>query len=350
METPSIAYMKGYFAQAAELERHIFVLQKSMKKANQEMLTICKEKETAEQKQQYCKNQLSQLDQKYIDTGRKLTEQEMKNQKNYPKFKKLAFTIIAMDVVLGCIAIVLGIISLLGSILLGSNPENLLFIFLSLASSLIPFICMIIVYSLILAVIFFAISRQAKNRLKSAARDLEMEKSNEKDSLHSDIRTYQCKSMELEQSKTDLVHMQDLIAKNYREATAALQRLYGKNLIASKYHNFQAMATFYEYLSTGRCLVVFGAGGVVDTYEKDIQAQIIINHLSNIEAIVLDTNLKMGYLCDQAEQANRQLARMNTSLESIKISSAATAANTAQIKDYCNSINESIYRMERNYF
>ena len=143
---------------------------------------------------------------------------------------------------------------------------------------------------------------------------------------------------------------QDMITQSYQKATTALQKLYGKNLVAPKYHNFNAMASFYEYISTGRCLVMFGPDGVIDTYEDDVRIGIIIRTLSDIRDIVADTNAKTGYLCDQARIANQQLAQVNSNLSAIKVSSAATAANTAMIANYCHSINESVHRIEYTYF
>ena len=343
MEVQNVNYMKGYFAQAAELEKHIFVLKESMKKANQEMNLIYKEKETVKQKEEGYNSQLANLDKKYADKAQQMENTLVSDKANLPTLKRRSVFMLVGLIFFGCL-VVFGM--LLGAV--GSLFENELLNFGGAAIGILSF------YASIPFLILFIVNKikagRASSRLNGKKRDFDKEKENEKNNIIMEINNTQHRSKELVQSKNELIKMQDMISEQYKVASNALQRLYGKNLIASKYRNFQAMATFYEYLSTGRCIAVVGPGGVVDTYEKDLQAKIMINHLSNIEAIVDDTNNKVGYLCDQAEQANRQLRSINSNLSAIKVSSAATAMNTAQIANYCGSINDSIHRMERNYF
>ena len=335
METPSVAYMKEYFAKAVELERHVHTLRGAMEKANEEMGAIYEE--------EVCEEQLSHLDQKYADKASKIEMNVDTDRKNLPKFKRRSIIMLAFTVIFGGATLFGAMIGYAGTFF-----ENIM---LSVGGSLISGLGFFITMPFLALFIVSTIrASRIKSRINGQKHDLDAEKMAEKEMLLGDIDNSKYRVVELAKSKTELEMIQDMIASKYKMATEALRRLYGKNLVAPKYHNFRAMAAFYDYLYTGRCIAVFGPDGVIDTYEDDVRIGIMLAHLSRIEDVLVDTNIKMGYLCDQAELANNQLAKINSNLAAIKISSAATAANTAEIASYCRSIDESVHRIDRFFF
>ena len=343
MESNNISYMRGYFAQAAELEKHVYVLREAMKKANSEMQIIYSEQASATSDEENYATQLANIDQKYIDKDKQAEESINNDKKNLPILKKRWIFFLSCAIACGLISF-FGLFAMLAVLILFETID---------VGVLAPFIGLLscgIIPCLVLFIVNKTKASFAADRIKAGKPDFKQEKQTEKMQLIEKANSSHSKGIRLEKNKNEMMRSQDMISENYRIATQALQKLYGKNLIAPKYRRFHAMATFYEYLSTGRCLTVFGPGGVIDTYEKDIQMGIIINHLANIEAIVSDSNSKLGYLCQQAEEANHQLANINSNLASIKLSSAATAANTASIASYCSAMNASIHRMESTYF
>lgn len=338
MSNPSISYMKEYFAKAVELEKSVFVLREAHKKANQEIKALCSEKEREERIRSEQGERLRQLDSKYIEEEKKLTEKISEDKKNRPHFKRKAGGMIALLILIG-IAFIAGQIAT--------------FVF-GLEFLQLP-IMIACIYASIPVIVILIISKvragRAKERLDvNTKRDINQEKADEQQSLSNSLTLSSRKIQNLNNNEKSLIQTQNMISESYQKASSALKKLYSKNLVAPKYHNFNAMATFYEYISTGRCLAVFGPDGVIDTYEDDIKMGIIISTLLDIRDIVADTNAKAGFLCDQAQIANQQLARVNSNLSAIKVSSAATAANTAAIANYCHSINESVHRIEYSYF
>lgn len=333
MSNPSISYMQEYFAKAVELEKSVFVLREAQKKSNQEIQEIFDEKDREERVRIEQDERLKRLDEKYVEEERNLNEAIKKDKKIAPGFKKKATIFIPLLILAGIIFLVLEI----ATFIIGVD-ELQTFVAVIFIYGCAPFVVILIINKVK--------SKKAIGRLETnTKRDLAKEKNDEQNFLSNSLTQSTKKIENLKNNEISLVKTKDMISESYQKANDALQKLYKKNLVAPKYHNFNAMASFYEYLSTGRCLAIFGPDGVIDTYEDDIRIGIVIRTLSDIREIVADTNVKTGYLCDQARIANLQLANMNSNLSAIKVSTAATAANTAMISDYCSSINESVNRI-----
>lgn len=60
------------------------------------------------------------------------------------------------------------------------------------------------------------------------------------------------------------------------------KELYSQNVIFGKYRNIVALASFYEYLVSGRCDSLEGRDGAYNIYENEIRANQIISQLSDV--------------------------------------------------------------------
>lgn len=87
-----------------------------------------------------------------------------------------------------------------------------------------------------------------------------------------------------------------------------LEDLYACNILHSKYRNFVAVASFYDYFDTGRCTSLEGRSGAYATYELESRLDKIISRLdqvlSELERIKQNQLMLYSEIRDAREQAN----------------------------------------------
>ena len=71
--------------------------------------------------------------------------------------------------------------------------------------------------------------------------------------------------------------------KLLRDTITGKKKFYNLGIIFEKYRNMVALATFYEYLMSGRCDTLEGANGAYNIFESEIRANMIISELSEIK-------------------------------------------------------------------
>ncbi|MBQ8374478.1 MAG: hypothetical protein IJX98_02750 [Clostridia bacterium] len=123
---------------------------------------------------------------------------------------------------------------------------------------------------------------------------------------------------------------QEEIAANLRMAKQNLQQLYEMNVLPHKYRNFVAVATMYEYLQTGRCNTIEGGHGIYDTYENDLRLNMIICNLVEINKRLGRIEANQRVLYNALQEANRELSRLQHSLDNID-GSVQRMADNAQM-------------------
>jgi hypothetical protein len=178
---------------------------------------------------------------------------------------------------------------------------------------------------------------------------MNQEKSSENDFLVESIQTCAKKAIQLQKTEESLLAIRMNLTEHYNAVKNALAHLYGKGYISSYYHNFSAMATFYHYLSTGRCLEITGPGGVIDTYEKDCQAKLVYSTLLDIRDIALDNNALMHDIRNEAALANQKLNSLSRTLTSIEHNTADIARSTKEISGYCSECSETLQSVYGRY-
>lgn len=102
----------------------------------------------------------------------------------------------------------------------------------------------------------------------------------------------------------------------------ALNKLYAADIIYSKYRNFVAIATIYEYFESGRCCTLDGSNGAYNLYEGELRSNIIISSLNQI--IINLEDIKIGQYA-LYEQINRSTVAVGEMLNCINNSQLLTA-------------------------
>ncbi len=118
------------------------------------------------------------------------------------------------------------------------------------------------------------------------------------------------------------------------KTNSILNDYYESNVLYGKYHNFVAVSSICDYLSSGRCDSLEGPDGAYNLFEMESRTNLIINKLD----IIIDS-------LDQIKQNQyllyKELQSINDELYEIKdvllINDALQAVQTIQLQDIANS-------------
>ena len=124
-------------------------------------------------------------------------------------------------------------------------------------------------------------------------------------------------------------------------------RLYAQNVIYPKYRNMVAIASFNDYIMSGRCDALEGANGAYDKYEVECRADIIISKLTDVLVSLEEIKNNQYMLYTQISEVNNGLNKLNSTMEkavetlkeissdtsSIRATTSSIAAHTAQIAE-----------------
>ncbi len=141
-----------------------------------------------------------------------------------------------------------------------------------------------------------------------------------------------------EEEKKLLVEDINTVKATLKETTSTLEQLYELNVVYNKYWDPVPIATFYEYLKSGRCDTLGGYEGAYNRYEDELKMDRIVGRL-DIVIQKLDQVVKnQYYLACSMREANKNIERlydasisMAASLQSIEKNEALNAYNTAVI-------------------
>lgn len=157
-------------------------------------------------------------------------------------------------------------------------PGGLIFINMNLfdnISSSTKFFSFIIIIAL-LSFIFFERGVRSENITKLQDYEKRLDTYNilsQKDDLR----------VQKELKKKSIINQQIIDLQNKKkEISSTLNKLYNLNIIYPKYRNFVAVATFYEYFESGRCVELVGHAGAYNRYEDEIRLNVIISKLDDI--------------------------------------------------------------------
>ena len=87
-------------------------------------------------------------------------------------------------------------------------------------------------------------------------------------------------------------------------------KLYNYGIIFNKYRNIVAIATFYEYLVTGRCSTLDGTNGAYNLFESETRANIIIKELSDIKNSLEDIKENQYMIYSELKNINKSLGEL----------------------------------------
>ncbi len=129
-------------------------------------------------------------------------------------------------------------------------------------------------------------------------------------------------------------------------------KLYSYNIVYSKYRHFMAVATFCEYLLTGRCSSLEGPDGAYNLFESECRSQTIISQLSQVAGSIDQLKSTQFLIWEQLQKNNQQQEQLNslmnialptlgTRIETIVNSNNVIAYNSA-VAAYYSQINAEI--------
>lgn len=311
----TIPYMIEYLGYAIQFEKYVYIWSNAMEEANDQMRVINNRQRDLQQQKQSLSGR--QGDFSFEVTQKK--NEILKRKKNRRTYRIVA--LLAAVLSLGA-----------GIIMCFVNGRDI-----SLSGVFAGFVLWPFVYiSTLVGPCCIVFTRSEKKKI----RKLENEISQLSD--YSFVNSYnagvqqQQESVENYIQETNKAYMvisyrQDEIFKELQNARETLQQIYSMNLIPMKYRNIEAVATFYEYLTTRRCDKINGHGGIYDTYEVERlkieelkRLAMIEQRLSNIE----DIN---RCIYSEMQQANRTLSGIKNSLTNIESQMEDINKNTAMI-------------------
>ncbi len=112
----------------------------------------------------------------------------------------------------------------------------------------------------------------------------------------------------------------------------ALADLYSYSVIPKKYrYDIVAISSIYEYLSSRICLKLYGVDGAFNKYETDLQTNKIICQLSQINEQLEQIKLNQRMIYSAIEQTNKEIKKLNTSMNKALVELANISSNTMNI-------------------
>ncbi len=116
-----------------------------------------------------------------------------------------------------------------------------------------------------------------------------------------------------------------------------LQQLYNLNVIYPKYRNFVAVATFYEYFSSGRCKSLEGHEGAYNIYENEVRLNTIINKLDDVISHLNEIKENQYAIYNAINEGNKKSAQIYKNTVELIANTNEIAQNSA-IDAYCSYI------------
>lgn len=118
------------------------------------------------------------------------------------------------------------------------------------------------------------------------------------------------------------------------ETKATLEKVYGMDVVHSKYRNMVAMCSICEYFETGRCTSLKGADGAYNLYEAELRQNMIIGRLDTIIDKLDEIKNSQYMLYCELKKTNQILRAISREVESIA-STTESIAQTSNITAVC---------------
>lgn len=112
--------------------------------------------------------------------------------------------------------------------------------------------------------------------------------------------------------------IRDRVEQEITDTTARMQQLYrcrnelySYDVVFGKYRDPVALATFYEYLMSGRCESLTGAQGAYNLYESECRANLIISQLDGVLKSLEQIKSTQYMIYSSIQMANESLMQLN---------------------------------------
>lgn len=321
----SPASMKEYLKHALEFEKYVYVWSNAMNNANAEMKNIYAERAKLQRAYNDADISLGIMDDLY-DSDRISNSNEAQK---YSKRANIARTVWFVSLAFCALSSLAALMLLLK--VKNESGSDFPFVLLLLGS---VFFGVITYFTTFFGPIAFGIyiSDRAKSKkcLEKMDEDLIRESKERNAVLEADRRDKAQTGLAVIAAKeTALKEKQNEIFVALQKAKKTLNDIYSLNVLPARYRSFNAVATLYEYLDTGRCTIITGHGGIYDTYEHDLQMGLIIQNLSDIRNTLYRIEGNQQTLYQELRQANATLSSINTNLKDVQETNRQIAHNTA---------------------
>jgi hypothetical protein len=110
------------------------------------------------------------------------------------------------------------------------------------------------------------------------------------------------------------------------ETQSTLDTLYSLDIIFVKYRHFVAVASFCEYIQSGRCDSLEGASGAYNLYESELRQNVIIGQLSAVIKGLAQIRDAQYMLYEAINESNNVLRDISGELGGIKTTTTVAAA------------------------
>lgn len=121
--------------------------------------------------------------------------------------------------------------------------------------------------------------------------------------------------------------------------------LYSLDIVFEKYRNYVAVATFYEYILSGRCDTLKGSNGAYNLYENEIRMNTVISQLEQVIESLKSIKKCQYMLYISISDMNEELKELNCTMDkiasytkSISFDSSVTIKKLSSIMDATSSI------------
>lgn len=123
-----------------------------------------------------------------------------------------------------------------------------------------------------------------------------------------------------------------------KELIECRNKLYACDVVFIKYRNMVALATFYEYLISGRCTTLEGADGAYNIFESECRANQIIGQLNKIVDSLEQIKESQYLIYSQLQSINSSLTTMNATMQSMSESLQSIQADTHNMSGYMEKV------------
>lgn len=122
--------------------------------------------------------------------------------------------------------------------------------------------------------------------------------------------------------------------KQLKAAVKARAEFYDYNIIYPKYRNYVAVATFCEYIESGRCSSLEGANGAYNLYETACMNNLIVSQLTVIADKLEDIKQNQMLMYREMKNINHNLEKLNDTLKDVVSSINSMAMSMSDMQNY----------------
>lgn len=310
-----VEYLKEYLKYATMFEKNYYIWSQALNEANKQKSNIYNNKKILQEK--YDKTKSMYAPRNTDDIILKYKNEERQNR----RISRIAKFIFIVEI---CFAVLFTVIISVNEKGISLTANNIFLLLLIALLGAFAGVCNLVgIGSLVIWRKFKCKADYSKKEAESFARTVPS------NLIGIEFERYQNEIGKCTLQEKKLTERQNEICRALNMAQDNLNRLYSENILPEKYRSFNAVATMYEYLETGRCNTIQGHGGIYDTYVKDLQMGIIIQNLESINASLSRIEVNQQFLYNELRQANSTLQTINSSLADIKTTNAQIARNTA---------------------